>query len=443
MCPNCFGGLSADTCARCSGRPQIDCNGYPLPVTRNCLNALITLRQCEILGPIWIDAICINQLDIQERSAQVARIGDVFRGAEEVVVCLCEEQLGLTAPAAPLPALKFSTEQAQYLTEVDRRDFGDSSHVFSDPSTVLLAPELFYRSPWFTRTWIVQEVMLARRLVVVPEFGGQPISWRHVNHAYSIWSKKSFSWDVPDVVRLKQAGNDFCVVSDSALKPFNIGAGMDYGQLFEMLETTRHFRCKEPADKLFAILPLFAQPTPAILSADYSKSVADVFKDLTWFLLLSNQPEILSLASLYDQGTDKPSWVVNWSDRTPQASRLELHHRPSRWSAGCWPNFRHMHLARKSDNVLVVRGLILDHIDVTACGTHLRTRQYPARANDKVCVFLGFRTLFLLRHYGSGFQLVDECAVDGFMHGEAIAHIDPSRAYDLEPPSGLVDFEIH
>lgn len=442
ICPNC-GAYAEDTCARCSPCPQIECNGHPLAVTRNCLNALLTLRQCRIFGPIWIDAICINQHDVEERNAQVGLIGDVFRNAVEVVVCLCEEQLGMTAPVAPLPALEIFPERGgQRFAEVDRTELEFRTSRHRKSGTSLLTPEMFYRSPWFTRTWIVQEVMLARSLVVIPEFGRRPVLWNDLGGMYGIWSEQSFSWDIPEIVRLKQRDHDVHSRASNVLSSFNVGTGMEYKRLFEVLEMTRHFQCQEPVDKLFAVLPLFAKPTPSILSADYSKSAVIVFRDLTWFLLLSNQPEILSLASLNGRGAEKPSWVVDWSDGTPQASRLELGHRPSKWSAGCWPNFRHIYVLRKSDNVLIVRGRILDDVNAAAC-THLHTRQYPAKANDKVCVFLGFRMLFLLRPYGTAFQLVDECAVEGLMNGEALSRINPSRAYDREPPRGLIDFEIH
>jgi len=60
-----------------------------------------------------------------------------------------------------------------------------------------------------------------------------------------------------------------------------------------------------------------------------------------------------------------------------------------------------------------------------------------------ICVFLGFRTPFLLREAGDGFRIVDQCAVDGIMEGQAIAAIAPELAYEPEPCAGLRDLKIY
>ena len=41
--------------------------------------------------PVWIDAICINQNDNEEKSHQVAVMGDVYRKASEVLIWLGDE----------------------------------------------------------------------------------------------------------------------------------------------------------------------------------------------------------------------------------------------------------------------------------------------------------------------------------------------------------------
>ncbi|PMD32475.1 HET-domain-containing protein [Hyaloscypha variabilis F] len=40
------------------------------------------------VGVVWIDAICINQDDIQERSLEVARMGFIYNKARQVIVWL-------------------------------------------------------------------------------------------------------------------------------------------------------------------------------------------------------------------------------------------------------------------------------------------------------------------------------------------------------------------
>lgn len=51
---------------------DIECNGKLLKVRDNLFNALIRLRNAKPAEWYWIDAVCINQKDIPERSSQVS-----------------------------------------------------------------------------------------------------------------------------------------------------------------------------------------------------------------------------------------------------------------------------------------------------------------------------------------------------------------------------------
>ena len=59
-------------------------------VTENCLSAIRRLRRETETRVVWIDAICINQRDLQERSAQVDLMPDIYSQAEDVLVYLGE-----------------------------------------------------------------------------------------------------------------------------------------------------------------------------------------------------------------------------------------------------------------------------------------------------------------------------------------------------------------
>lgn len=72
---------------------SIICDGRLLKVTSNLRDALRMLGKALNMPKMpktpsyyWIDALCMNQNDINERNAQVARMSDVFRRADGVVV---------------------------------------------------------------------------------------------------------------------------------------------------------------------------------------------------------------------------------------------------------------------------------------------------------------------------------------------------------------------
>jgi hypothetical protein len=76
-----------------------------LPISRNLSVALEHLRLPAEPRLLWIDAICINQDDIPERSEQVNKMGSIYTKARRVVLWLGEEADDSTSALATLKAL--------------------------------------------------------------------------------------------------------------------------------------------------------------------------------------------------------------------------------------------------------------------------------------------------------------------------------------------------
>jgi hypothetical protein len=62
-----------------------------LPITQNLATALPYLRLEDRPRVLWIDAICIDQQNLDERSHQVRRMSDIYTMATRVVVWLGPE----------------------------------------------------------------------------------------------------------------------------------------------------------------------------------------------------------------------------------------------------------------------------------------------------------------------------------------------------------------
>ncbi|KAI9157921.1 heterokaryon incompatibility protein-domain-containing protein [Paramyrothecium foliicola] len=69
----------------------ITLDGRPFPVTSNLMAALLRLRYQEHDRYLWVDAVCINQNDIAERSREVLRMLLIYQRAEQVVVWLGDQ----------------------------------------------------------------------------------------------------------------------------------------------------------------------------------------------------------------------------------------------------------------------------------------------------------------------------------------------------------------
>jgi hypothetical protein len=59
-----------------------------LSVTQNLAVALPYLRHKDKSRALWVDAICINQQDLEERSQQVQRMADIFTRGTRVIMWL-------------------------------------------------------------------------------------------------------------------------------------------------------------------------------------------------------------------------------------------------------------------------------------------------------------------------------------------------------------------
>lgn len=105
---------------------------------------------------LWIDAICINQTDLEERNQQIQFMARIYRNSSRLLVWL-----GVSASN--------SDNAMKFLEELGDQDVQDQSRLLKwiesqtklkkFPTLVDSIASLISR-PWFTRTWILQEFVL-------------------------------------------------------------------------------------------------------------------------------------------------------------------------------------------------------------------------------------------------------------------------------------------
>jgi len=121
--------------------------------------ALRYLRYEDRERILWVDAICINQTDLAEKSSQLKMMRDIYTSAERVVVWLGEEYNAQVALSF-LDQIESKLDDP-YLdavrqdTELDRFKWEALGDLFN-----------VQNRPWWSRTWILQEVMHQRPVLV-------------------------------------------------------------------------------------------------------------------------------------------------------------------------------------------------------------------------------------------------------------------------------------
>ncbi|KAK0713983.1 heterokaryon incompatibility protein-domain-containing protein [Lasiosphaeria miniovina] len=154
-----------------SGTRQIECNGQTLDVSESLYGILEylsliglweawdkisddaeNLRQ-SLRKPIWVDAICINQSDLDERKAQVMLMSRTFRSAVTVI--------GWLGPKDRLADLFFHAA----LILFDFQDKAETTIVTSLDSVPGMNNGLWFsvyallQRLWFRRAWVAQEIV--------------------------------------------------------------------------------------------------------------------------------------------------------------------------------------------------------------------------------------------------------------------------------------------
>ncbi|KAH8725911.1 heterokaryon incompatibility protein-domain-containing protein, partial [Phaeosphaeriaceae sp. PMI808] len=67
---------------------EITIDGIVVPIRENLYQALYHLRYPTTTRRLWIDAVCINQLNNAEKNSQVSQMSKIYAAAYEVLVWL-------------------------------------------------------------------------------------------------------------------------------------------------------------------------------------------------------------------------------------------------------------------------------------------------------------------------------------------------------------------
>lgn len=155
----------------------INVNGHDLLVTENCKRALLMLRrEVEIRGEtenIWIDAICINQQDIAERSQQVPLMRDIYWNCQALIIWLGPEDEGTKEAVEIIASFDASVPASIHPTWGDEDETEGADKELSDWLAVFMRqPRImerifnfmrFFSLPWFRRVWVIQEFVVSRQ----------------------------------------------------------------------------------------------------------------------------------------------------------------------------------------------------------------------------------------------------------------------------------------
>ncbi|KAI0150179.1 heterokaryon incompatibility protein-domain-containing protein [Xylariaceae sp. FL1272] len=333
-------------------RTPIIVSGQAFKVTVNLATALHYLRYPDRPRLLWVDAICIDQRNAQEINVQVRHMVDIYGRAAGVLAWLGPDS-GFAGPAFEI-----------LRTISDRVSHGE----------IELLTALFSQ-PYWTRLWIVQELVLARELQFV--CGYEYLSWAAIHRFFD----HKLSSGATPFDTLPQSLRTVAYRLRHIWHARNIrsmGRNLTFSQL---LNKYNPCRCSEIKDYVYSLLGL-AQRTSAIhrfIQPDYTDttSTEDVFRNATASAILEDQNlNVLCLVRRYSchnpDNITSPvaisnSWVGDWSCvrvirpliEPDDAKQLYSAYKPGRFS-------EQDNLDLKDIGVLKVYGAVVDTLDAVS-----------------------------------------------------------------------------
>lgn len=276
---------------------RITVNDHGVFVTVNLYAALRRLR-AEKIKFVWVDFLCINQQDCEERSIQIRKMSTIFKKAKQVAVWLGDELeieeddiTSLSAEGAKIAyhALSFSAQRA--LTQ------------------------LLSRSYW-TRIWIIQELAAASSIIIL--CGRHKLSWE-------IFSNDSHTEFVAPV---DETGSDKLERFQKIRKFRTDKLTRQPISLLDALYRSQSALSTDPRDKLYALLGLVFDGDNFIPEPNYNLSKEETYTNFALALIENGLPLDFIYLRTSNRGIHDslPSWVVDWSDLNDTLARQEFEH---------------------------------------------------------------------------------------------------------------------
>ena len=278
-------------------------------VRPNLYAALNQLREQKRDLVLWVDALCIDQENLTEKTHQVQKMARIYSKAHRVIVWLgagnskCEEALGFIDNI------------------LDLKSFDAMAKDEKSPRKWAALVELM-RCDWFSRRWVIQELALAKDAEL--HYNDQVVRWKDFADAVAIFAtrfdaikqlflpSREFNHNVETLGDVQTLGANILVDITANHFRRSVGAEDDLERLSSLEKLASRllkFEASDPRDTVYAILSICkvnnghegqrhsrhttlqvpkSIESDAILVPDYEKSMIEVYRDFTRYCVATS-----------------------------------------------------------------------------------------------------------------------------------------------------------
>jgi hypothetical protein len=283
----------------------------------------LALRDLRVGGRklmVWVDAICINQDNSNEKTSQIRLMGEIFWRAESVVAWTGSGTDG-------------SDRAMEALLQMRTLQLGNASSWSLHPDASVPSSTTgrarasdgqadiwedirsFFERPWFSRAWVVQEIVFATKITV--HCGRWRLEWDDLFEAlqFCVRERPEFLEDKhPKPGRqTPMAAYSVGLLRDA----YRIRHARNRFRLLQLFELCSYTSATKEQDKLFSLLGLASNSRDPVFDPDYDSPFEDVMVKYAGAFVEMGQ----ALDLLYRAGTSK-SFHSPLGSRTGRAGTI-------------------------------------------------------------------------------------------------------------------------
>ena len=297
-------------------------------IPASAINVLRHFRLPNKVRKLWIDAICINQSDVDERNSQVAIMSKIYRNTEQTLIWLGDEDDQTDSAFLYLHILStgvFPLLMGPHL--IPRKDVNPSKCIESFGIRDFGPLVDFFSRAWFKRVWVLQECLLAPQCTC--RCGSKEIDWLHVLRAVNCLNRKQPGLETTGPTGSGRNKVELRIPTECFIQVLHGTHEPSHATITSMYRTIRALESTDSQDKFYAIHGLTTVSTLSTrdqvalgLNIDYKRSSSLTFENATRYalterygleLLLDVEPRLTDAKS--SDRLQCPSWLPDWSGR--------------------------------------------------------------------------------------------------------------------------------
>ncbi|KAI0436992.1 heterokaryon incompatibility protein-domain-containing protein [Xylaria telfairii] len=326
-------------------------------ITKNLYESLMRMRHQDRKLCLWVDALSINQGDLDERKQQVGLMDRIYTQADTCIVWLGDHT------ETDACAFKLLETIAQYLcsegVDEDRGKPllpGRLAGKFCTTLGEWKALNQLFHKPWFERVWTLQEIVLAKSARIT--CGIFSIDAHVFYQIVQFLDRSSFArrW-------IHLEGGYLQSLRVATLRR-RFQTGLVNADIFELLQNARDRNSSDPRDKVIGMFGLCPSARDALSGVGYDLSAEDIYTMVATHVLQSRNPfRIFAACSPTAKSqfvTTLPCWVPDWSYRVPAIPCLQEYEQRELYSAG-GANTAKISISGRN---LTIKGRIVSSLDV-------------------------------------------------------------------------------